>query len=370
MKRIQILLLGFAVLGCLWGCAQEVSEPAPIEEVTEAAPIPVFSNHVPFLFADEDGMLHPEDPFTADDLTAALRALADDPALLPELPTGTQGLTGEQLQEILEPLFPDVPYPHIQSELTRAKAAFLLDKLLERVDETVSPTGSAFPDVPPSQPGYVYLMEAACPHTGGDTLWIKIELTTGLEPGWNISRGKLRMLDGNGFMVRSTVIDDSFTIDDRGWYTSGNEELDQFIQAQLARFQQEAPQADRLELLRMANNYVRDSFKYLRRNPYYPGFTGWEIQDALDMFHSGLGNCYSFAGMFWAFAKNLGYEAIAISGNIGSRPHGWVLVKSDEDWRYCDPELEMSIREEKRYELDLFMQPRGQGLGIEYIEPW
>lgn len=371
MRKSKFLPLALVVC-CLFGCGAAPVETIPTEETTlpTAPPLPVFDRHVPFLFVDEDGLLHPDAPFTSDALRAALTALTADTALLPELPAGEDALTPEQLRQILEPLFPDVSYPQIQNELTREKAAFILETLLGRTNESVSPEANAFPDVPSTDPTYVQMMEAACPHHEGQTPWTDTDLTTGLEPGWQLCRGRLRMLDDQGFMIRDTVIDDTFTINAQGWFTSGSEELDGYVREKLAQFQQEAPEADRMELLKMCNDYVRDSFKYLRRNPYYAGFTGWEIQDAINMFQSGLGNCYSYAGMFWAFAKNLGFQAIPISGNIGSRPHGWVMIKTENGWFYCDPELEMSIREEKRYELDLFMQPRGQAMGIEYIEPW
>lgn len=119
------------------------------------------------------------------------------------------------------------------------------------------------------------------------------------------------------------------------------------------------PGADRLELLRAAYNYTRDGFTYLRRNIYNIGHTGWEVSDALTMFESLRGNCYSYTAVFWSLARGLGYDAVAVSGTIGRdyEPHAWTEIEIDGTTYYFDPETEMAYNRDGVYSKDMFMMP-------------
>lgn len=360
---------------------------APLAEVTGDADYhAVFAanlmNHVPYLFPAKDGFLYPDAPFTGDDFCRAVEALAMPGAMehLPELPAGDKLLTAQDLRPVLTAAFPvmtDSVLADYQPdrELTRADAAAILNRLLCRFEEKVAPDSKAvgFPDVLPERTDYPELMEAAVAHKKGSMAWSSVFLKTALEPGWQVLEGRLRFFDENGYLLRDTVTEDGFTLDAEGWYTSGSEALDGFVTELLASFQQENPSADREALLRCAYDYTRDSFQYLRRNYYNYGDTGWEIAEAETMFQTGLGNCYNFAGAFWAFARGLGYDARAISGLVGGEddnlfPHGWVRIDLDGEPYFFDPELEAT--RDKSLNWDLFKVPRMYACSIwRYAEP-
>lgn len=71
------------------------------------------------------------------------------------------------------------------------------------------------------------------------------------------------------------------------------------------------------------------------------------------------GNCYVFAGVFYEFARVLGYDAHQIAGHIpnwhgGEQPHSWVEIVKDGKVYYCDPEQEY-----EHSDRDSFMRPYG-----------
>ena len=214
-------------------------------------------------------------------------------------------------------------------------------------------------------------MEAACAHAAGDQRWEDVLLPTGLEPGLHVEpEGRLFLADDNGYRVYDTVTEDGFTLDVSGYYTSGNAELDGYVTGILAGFLAEEPEADRERLLRMSYDYCCDSFTYLRKNAYYFGQTGWEVDDAVVMFSTLRGNCYNYAAAFWSLARGLGYDAQVISGTITqtNQPHGWVKMIHDGEKYYYDPEMEMPYRIKNNFSKDMFRMPRSYYSGWSYRE--
>ena len=75
------------------------------------------------------------------------------------------------------------------------------------------------------------------------------------------------------------------------------------------------------------------------------------------MFSTGRGNCYNYAAAFWALARGLGYDAVAVSGTMGwdYEPHGWVTIVNAEGERLTyDCETEMAYRRDGEYGKDMF----------------
>ena len=72
-----------------------------------AVTYPVLENHVPFLFPDEEGFLHPDAPMTYQDLSEALQALAAPAAkaYLPQLPESGESLQHDDFRDVLLQLF-------------------------------------------------------------------------------------------------------------------------------------------------------------------------------------------------------------------------------------------------------------------------
>ena len=64
---------------------------------------------------------------------------------------------------------------------------------------------------------------------------------------------------------------------------------------------------------------------------------------AVSALENGYGNCYSFAAVFAALARAVGYQAYAVGGVVGATedPHGWVQILDDDGSMWMnDPEIE------------------------------
>ncbi len=94
------------------------------------------------------------------------------------------------------------------------------------------------------------------------------------------------------------------------------------------------------DLLKKSYDYVR-AFGY-RSGSLYPS-GNWSVRFALEMLHSGSGNCYRFAELFNELAHALNYNSRAISGQVlnvgGWAAHGWVEVYTNGGTLICDPEI-------------------------------
>lgn len=165
--------------------------------------------------------------------------------------------------------------------------------------------------------------------------------------------------------VRDTYVGSLYFGGDR-CYTSGNEMLDSYTEQVIRQYVQDGK--TREELLRDVYLYTRDSFSYRARNHYEVGETGWEEEEALTMFSTGRGNCYSYAAVFCCLARALGYDAEVVSGLVGSEcdPHGWVKIEEDGRILLFDPEIEMYYLVRLEREIDLFAMEE-DGLPWPYI---
>ena len=331
---------------------------------------PVLSEHVPFLFTDAENKLHPEADLTPAALRMALHALASEQALayFPQLPTGGSVVTTAILRETLLSFFAESNVNLAMGDmedrpLTRADLAVILCRLQYRIGETVSvPEETQLPaDLYADTEQIAALLEASLPHTcANDGInWEAYALPTGWETGFVLKEGWLYYVNESGYLLRDDKIG-LLTFGSDGRFTSGDEELDQTVAGILKELSDKNPEKDRLELLYEAHVYCRDSFKYLRRNAYGFGATGWEIEDAKTMFSKGRGNCYNYAATFWALARGLGYEARAVSGTCTStdQPHGWVFINFDGKDYIFDCEWEMAYRTEREiYDKSMYMIP-------------
>ena len=128
------------------------------------------------------------------------------------------------------------------------------------------------------------------------------------------------------------------------------------------------PETDALGILRLAYDYCRDSFTYLRKPPLEYGETGWEIEYALTMFTGGVGNCYNYASTFWTLARALGFDARVYSGTCAAtrQPHGFVEIEIDGVNYWFDTELEMAYRNKGNYSNDMFMMPKEKAVNWNY----
>ena len=139
------------------------------------------------------------------------------------------------------------------------------------------------------------------------------------------------------------------TFDENGIYTSGNDELDAYVNAVYEACLTE--DMSQLEKLRACYDYVR-SFNYLGRNkPLDDSVKTMDVDlasgYALKLFETGKGDCYNFTAAFLFLARGLGYDAEAVVGycsyfwSQNAIPHGWVTITADDGNVYlCDPQLE------------------------------
>ncbi len=330
----------------------------------EAVAYPELSNHVPFLFTDDVGHLRPDDMLTADDVYNALHALATAgaDAYFPGLYTGSAKVSQGELTEVLSHFFPESEvFAAVTQEPTRASFAQSMLTLLGRsIDEaqTVAEDAVIPGDVHTGRTDAAWLLEACLAHTPDEngTAWEAMELPSAYEPGFVNIEGWLYYVKEDGYFLKDGDLGDLHFGPD-GRYTSGDAELDAMVAELLKKFIEENPDKTQFELLRVAYDHSYQDYKYLRKEAYLKGATGWEIEDAKEMISTGRGNCYNFAAIFWALARGLGYEAYAISGNCtGSvQPHGWVQISFDGEPYFFDPEWHFAYINENRPVKDMFM---------------
>lgn len=350
----------------------------------------------PWLEYDELGRLLPDEPVTGEELSDGVEALFAGAYTADGLDT-LDDVAEAELAEALEGMFsPDTLASLDGTEpLTRAEAAEIIVSLAGI--DPAEPESAPAPDLPASAEGAAEL--ALCADSDGavsyapgpviidgyfyyiddDGLFVTDAEIGGLyydadgrcesenfDAGFVNISGYLYCVDENGrFVIDHEYGGLSFGPDGR--YTSGSAELDALVAEILEPICAEYEMRE--EMLRAAYDYVRDSFQYLRRNYYYTGETGWEVDEAVTMFSTGRGNCYNYAAAFWALARGLGYDAEAVSGTMGwdYEPHGWVIIYDDEGNRLTyDTETEMAYRRDGDYSKDMFAMSRWYAAGWNY----
>ncbi len=335
-----------------------------------AVAYPALTNHVPYLFADDRGFLRPDEDLTEKELYEALLALAAEGAedYFPEMTTYDTPVSGAQLIKTLSAFFPEADgkatFGTVENAVTRGQFAMGMQALLGRNNAellTLSEQSILPADVNLEREDAICLLEASVPHMPSEEggTWLQLDLPTAYEPGLVNIDGYLYYVREDGYFLREDTVGD-LTFGKDGRYTSGDHELDATVAQILAKITADNPEGERLQWLRSAYEYCRDSFTYRRREAYTKGQTGWEVDDAKTMFDTTKGNCYNFAAAFWALARGLGYEARAISGTClkDEQPHGWVFIEIDGEDYLFDPEWEyVYYYEREDFSKDMFMMP-------------
>ena len=315
--------------------------------------------HPAFLFFDDIGLLRPDAPFTGAALDAALEALR-----APEAAGALPGLTAETLTrgQLLAALDGWFAVPALEAlgaeaddgaALTRADAAALLNTLLGRAADPDALGAPDIADLTAEHAQYAALLEAAFSHEPeADGAPCRLELTHGdaphPEPGFLRDGAALYYVQEDGSLLKNGEVG-TLHFDENGRYTSGNAELDGYVNAILLELDPDGTMT-RDALLEAAYDHVVHGYTYLRVNYYDFGATGWEIDEALGMFRRGRGNCYCYAAAFWSLARALGYDARAISGTMTetNQPHGWVEIDFDGVPYVFDTETEYAYYRDGR----------------------
>lgn len=354
-------------------------------------PILGYGGHTAFLPPLENGMFCPAYAMTQSDGIRMLARLVDPDirdeadaeqllaglgvtgAVTPDAPL-TCGTLNRWVSAFYSP--DEAPVFEMDGEavLSRAQAAVLMDRVLGRdpaEERTAAQTG-ILTDVPTDHDWYGYLVEAAVDHTCVDGTWTEsIPVPRQAEGLFTITSElygtRMYCIGADGYLVKDGRWG-NFLFDENGVYTSGMPELDELVQAVLAEITTE--DMEPMEKLRAAYDYTVSSFTYLRRNYYDFRATGWGEQEAYTMLSTGYGNCYCYAATFYELARALGYDAILISGYIGTSraPHGWVEFELDGEMYVCDPEIEMTYHRDRPYYVpDMFMMPYSMASAWSYV---
>lgn len=295
----------------LEGWLDETGQPAdPWAEGVEgdrvylAAVRPTLRQHVPFLFPNDDNWLKADDAMDE----AALSAAAD--ALLPAGSEEETALRRQALGEISK------------ASMSRRDFARRIAAVNEWTEEEslLPAEGAAAPaDLDPEDPDFALLLEASVPHTAEEngTVWAETALSTGSEPGILLRGTDLYCVGENGFLLRNEAVGPlEFGADGR--FSSGDAELDAYVTECLAALQEQFPAdaADRFTMLRHCYDYVRDSFVCLDGGRKEEDGVDRSIEDAKSMFSSGEGNSNSYAAVFRALARRLGYPANTVCRSL------------------------------------------------------
>ena len=349
--------------------AEPGATPASCDHKYSAVFLPVLDGKGPYLFTDSGGLLHPDAVLDSTELVTALNALAGDAAKLhfPDSFAADDAITADELRDVLSGFYTYEEMDRVilgfenVDKLSRAQFAIIMNALLGReTTEPVIPAESAYriPDVALTRSDYTQLMEAAIEHIHSPegSPWRSISLPTIYEEGYVLVEGGLYRADSEGFFVSDTVLG-SLTFGYDGRFTSGDGALDCYVRAVISDLAEARPEAERPELLEEAYDYCCQSFGFMRRNTYGMGACGWEMGEAVTMFESKNGNSCSYAAVFWALARGLGYEAKAVNGAIGAdrQPHAWVEIEIDGKTYVFDPAMEAGALEGVDAGRDMFM---------------
>ncbi|MCD7854117.1 MAG: S-layer homology domain-containing protein [Clostridiales bacterium] len=237
--------------------------------------------------------------------------------------------------------------------VTRAEAVSAVNRILGRkAGENVTELEdiTVMPDVLKNDWAYGDILEATVPHTceteNGNEIWktyepVKLDLDYGF-----INVGDfLFYVNGDTKQYVTDTVLGNFTFDENGRYTTGNEELDGYLSSIISKITNSDMTKE--EKLYACYEYMRDNFKYQKGSIYSNGSSGWDVDEALKIFSKGKGNCYSFASGFTHLAREIGYDAVPIAGQVpsarsGLTAHGWTEIVIDGVTYVFDPELAMA----------------------------
>lgn len=140
-----------------------------------------------------------------------------------------------------------------------------------------------------------------------------------------------------------------FHFDANGRYTSGDAELDRFVEEVIQK--ETNAGMSQMEKLYACNCVIRN-FSYLGRNEAYPdSVKAMPHQDAVEfakkIFETGKGDCYNFAAAYYFCAKRLGLDATAVIGRCAyvrwgpdAYPHAWLEIPLDGGTFLFDAQIE------------------------------
>lgn len=180
---------------------------------------------------------------------------------------------------------------------------------------------------------------------------------------------------GNGTLLKGNSFN-GFLFDAEGYYTSGSEEIDGYVEAILAEYTDES--MTQMEKLRAVFDRVR-SYGYLGPNATITNAVMSREQAtayAAKIFETGKGDCYNFTALFTACARRLGYQAYNVAGHEWSpdNDHAWTMITWPDGVTYLfDVQLEYAYlyMYANKPQIDMFKVSGGNGSynGFAYYFP-
>lgn len=320
-----------------------------------------------FLNPDENGFLRPNSQLTEEELYRAACAVTGNEYILDSLFSEEQDHSlcsfAKTFRNVVYALFMPEEALRVLNEVLPADAETVTRTDAARVFQTLLGNSAEpknyYPDVSPMNPYAAELLLSAEENTLSPE-----DILSQSKDGFLWENGYLYALNEDGYFR----IDENYNglyFNDAGQYTCGNDELDGFVAATVAKYYD--PSQSRLDNLHTLYYHIKNDFRYLPRNYYESGAVGWDVDEALTLFRTGKGNCYCYAGGFCALARGLGYNAVTYSGTMGmqNQPHAWTEILLDGETYICDPEIEMNYWLLAMY-TDNFMMKLKYSLGWNY----
>lgn len=358
------------------GWQNEAGEPAdPAGEAAGrdvsyiALAFPILRAHTPYLFADENGFVRPDDALSADEFSLALSVLTGETET--GLPGGEKPVRSEEIKTALLGYFTAEELAAFPEEGTISRTAFaqLMNALIgQGGEERVIPAeGASAPvDLAPQHAAFADVLEASVPHEpGGERGWREAAPETGHAPGALFLHGSLYCCGEDGRILRGAEAE-GLAFGEDGRYSCGDEELDAYVREILAALCDEYPEdaADRMAMLRHVYDYAIRNFHYVGRSTHSDE-EGWELRDGKVMLETGKGDCYNYTAGFTVLARGLGFPATPILRSLdGNDLHAWTDIVIDGTPYIFDPQLE------KHFKNDRFMLTYKQGEGYGYRRPF
>lgn len=161
--------------------------------------------------------------------------------------------------------------------------------------------------------------------------------------GWLTINGKRYYYDKNGDLVKNQYVD-GYKLSSNGAMTDKSYKLYKKVRAVISEKTKGITYNEKK--LKACFDYLSNNFSYLRDDSAF--YDGWQIDYAYTILSTGKGNCYKFASAFAFIARELGYDASVIVGQVtsvsgGFIPHGWVEIKVNKNVYVYDPDLQMEL---------------------------
>lgn len=159
--------------------------------------------------------------------------------------------------------------------------------------------------------------------------------------GWQTIKNKRYYFYSSGVMAKNTYIK-QYQVTSSGALSSKAFKLQKKVQSVVASKTKKSK--SKSAKLKACYMYVVKGFSY-KRSYSFKKTPSWEMDYAYTMLTKKKGNCYNYAATFAFLARELGYDAKAITGRItaargGFTPHSWVEIKMGKKTYLFDPEMQ------------------------------